>query len=99
MKVRGPAVWVTFLIGIPVLAIVSFAIPEYLAMTDTEGLTLSQFSYTLFSHNLALLVAVSVIFGAVFGGLTVHLFWHWTPIEKREQCLQCGRTVLKGDKG
>ena len=81
--VRSPVIWVLWLTVIPTLAIITFAVPETLAMLDEDGLTLSQFVYTLFSSNLLLLFVVSFNGGGLIYGLAVHFFWHWVPKEKR----------------
>lgn len=93
-RVRSGWVWTTWIVGIPLLAIVGFAIPEYLAMQDEQGLTLSQFLYTLFEQNPLLLFWTAFLGGALVGGLSVHVFWHWVPAEKRATCGQCCKTIL-----
>lgn len=93
-RVRHPLIWTAWLIGVPTLALISFAVPETLAMLDPDGLTLSQFVYTMFARNPLLLFWAAFVFGALVGGLSVHFFWHWAPREKLALCGACQKTIL-----
>lgn len=91
MRVRSPWVWVAWLAAVAV----SFAVLEGLALSDQQGLSLSQF-YVNVSYGWPLIGAVVCI---GIGVLMCHLSWHWVPKQKRERCALCGREVLKSLDG
>lgn len=73
---RFPWIWAAFLIA----WIVLFAVIEALAFAS-GGTTLSRFIWEV-SQSWPLL---PVIYGAVLGGLAVHLWWHWSPPGSKDQ--------------
>jgi hypothetical protein len=70
MRRYGRWIWLAF--GLACLA--GFALFESAALTS-DGLTLSRLIY---DANQAWPM-VSVIMGAIVGGLLVHFFWNWDP--------------------
>lgn len=91
MRVRSPWVWVVWLLAIAI----SFAIFEGLALTDPQGLSLSQF-YVNVKYGWP---AISVVVGIAIGILICHFSWHWIPKQMHERCGTCGREVLKNSDG
>jgi hypothetical protein len=65
-----PLYWTVWLIAI----VLSFAVLETWAITE-HGTTLSRFIYEISSAW----PLFGVFLGAVFGGLAVHFYWHWSP--------------------
>lgn len=67
---RFPLYWTAWLLAI----VTSFAVLETWAIAE-RGTTLSRFIYEV-GHAWPLFL---VFLGALFGGLAVHFFWHWSP--------------------
>lgn len=66
-----PVFWACWLVGIAL----TFAVPEYLALSGHGGTTLSSFMWqTTLSWPLW-----EFIWGLLIGGLAVHFWWHWNP--------------------
>lgn len=91
MRVRSPWVWVAWLAAVAV----SFAVLEGLALSDPQGLSLSQF-YVNIKYGWP---PIAVVVGIGIGVLICHFSWHWVPKQMRERCAQCGRDVLKNSDG
>ncbi len=91
MRVRSPWVWVTWL----ALIVVSFAILEGLALSDPDGLSLSQF-YVNIKYGWP---AIGVVAGIIIGILICHFNWHWVPKQMRERCKICDREMLRNSHG
>ncbi len=91
MRVRSPWVWVAWLAFIAV----SFAALEGFALSDPDGLSLSQF-YVNVKYAWP---AIGVLAGIAIGILICHFNWHWVPKQMRERCETCGRDVLKNPQG
>lgn len=87
MRVRSPWVWLAWLTAVAV----SFAILEGLALSDPQGLSLSQF-YVNIKYAWP---AIGVVVGIAIGILICHFNWHWVPKQMRERCQICQREVLK----
>ena len=56
------------------IALVLFAIPEYIALTH-GGVSFSLYMYTIGSSFPLWIFA----WGLLVGGLAVHFLWHWLP--------------------
>lgn len=68
--------------GIALLNIVLFAVFEGYALTHKDAITLSSF---LVEINQAW-PPFGVIMGMFWGGLVVHLFWHWMgPVKHNDE--------------
>jgi len=91
MRVRSPWVWFAWLAAIAV----SFAVLEGLALSDPQGLSLSQF-YVNIKYAWP---AIGVVVGIAIGILICHFNWNWVPRQMRERCETCGRDVLKNSHG
>ena len=91
MRVRSPWIWVGWLGAVAV----SFAALEGLALSDPDGLSLSQFWVDVkYAWP-----AISVVAGIAIGILICHFNWHWVPQQMRERCETCGRERLKNPHG
>jgi hypothetical protein len=66
--------------GLALANLVLFAVFEGYALTHADALTLSRY---LWEINQAW-PPFGVILGMLWGGLVVHLFWHWLP-DKNEK--------------
>lgn len=86
MRVRSPWPW----LGLALFVAVGFAVLEWSAIIDPEGLTLSQFVVNI-SHAWPPIIA---LFGILIGMLISHFWWPWVPKQYRERCSICGRDVL-----
>lgn len=91
MRVRSRWVWNGFALA----CVLGFAVLEYLALTDPEGLSLSQWYVDITQAW----PPIKTIVGMVVGGLIVHFGWWWVPKHLRERCKQCGREILKDRHG
>lgn len=91
MRVRSPWVWVAWLMAVAV----SFAVLEGLALSDPQGLSLSQF-YVNIKYGWP---PIAVVVGIAIGILICHFSWHWVPKQMIERCQICMRDVLKDHHG
>jgi hypothetical protein len=87
LRVRSPWPW----FALALLAGAGFAVLEWLAIVDPEGLTLSQLVANI-SHAWPPFVAIC---GIAIGILIAHFWWPWVRRQERETCPQCGRQRLK----
>jgi len=91
MRVRSPWIWLAWLIVIAV----SFAILEGFALSDPDGLSLSQWYVDITQAW----PPIKTLLGIVIGILICHFGWWWVPKHQRERCETCGRDVLKNPHG
>lgn len=92
MRVRSAWVWTIFAL----VVVLIFAVLEGMALTDPEGLSLSQWYVNITQAW----PPIKTIVGMIIGGLIVHFGWWWVPKQAREKCpLGCGREVLKNPHG
>lgn len=91
MRVRSPWIWIAWLIVIAV----SFAVLEGFALSDPDGLSLSQWYVDITQAW----PPIKTLIGIVIGILICHFGWWWVPRQMRERCEICGRDVLKNPHG
>lgn len=66
--------WLYWPLALLFIALVLFAIPEYIALKD-GGPTFSLFMWTM-----AIKFPLwTFLWGMLVGGLAVHFLWHWSP--------------------
>lgn len=68
------ALWIYWPFALAFIALVLFAIPEYIAF-QTGGPTFSFFMWTMAVK----FPLWTFLWGMLVGGLAVHFLWHWTP--------------------
>jgi hypothetical protein len=67
---KFPIIWSAWLLMI----MISFAVIEGLALAWGDT-TLSRYTWEVYLAW----PPIAVVYGAVFFGLAVHFFWHWSP--------------------
>lgn len=91
MRVRSRLVWNAFVLAV----VLGFAVLEGLALSDPEGLSLSQWYVDIATAW----PPVKTLLGIGIGILICHFGWWWVPRHMRERCASCGRDVLKNPHG
>jgi sterol desaturase/sphingolipid hydroxylase (fatty acid hydroxylase superfamily) len=91
MRVRSPWVWNAFILAF----VLGFAVLEGLALTDPEGLSLSQWYVNITQA----FPPIKTLVGIVIGMLITHFGWWWVPRHLHERCEICQRDVLKDSHG
>lgn len=95
MRVRSKWIWIAWAIGALVIVWGSWALLESAALGDPDGLTLSQFMVNVARAWPPIVLLIGIVIGVFIGTLNTHVFWRWTPLQEKERCTVCGRTVLK----
>ena len=75
-EMRNKWLWIYWPAALALIALVLFAIPEYIAIKrKTAGPTFSLFMWTMATK----FPLWTFLWGMLVGGLAVHFLWHWCP--------------------
>ena len=75
---RQMNLWWYWPLALAFLAIVLFAIPEYIALRKKDDKTTPTFSFWMYTMGRKWPLWI-FIWGVLVGGLAVHFLWHWCP--------------------
>lgn len=94
MRVRRSWIWIAWAVGAIVIVWGSWALLESAALSDPDGLTLSQFMVNVARAWPPIVLLIGIVIGVFIGTLNTHVFWPWVPKHLRATCGQCGKTIL-----
>lgn len=89
------AIWAVLALTI---AVGGFALIESQALSDPNGLTLSQLTVNIIYAWPPVVFLFGLGLGLLIGILTTHFLWTWVPLQKRVNCAECGKRIITEGK-